>query len=406
MSAYDCVIVGGGIVGLAVGFAYLKRVPGSRIAILEKEDRIAAHQTGRNSGVIHSGIYYAPGSAKAELCRKGAAEMISFCQEHGIPVKVTGKIIVATTERELPGLATLADRAKANGVPVREIGREEALEIEPHVNAIRALHVPTTAVVDFRQVCQKLLELIQSAGGSILLNRCVESIGSSASELHIRTSGDVLSAAHLINCAGLQSDRVARLQLNSLPVRIIPFRGDYFELSEKAERLVKALVYPVPNPSFPFLGVHLTRGIDDTVHAGPSAVPALARENYGKLGLNAGDAAEILLFPGTWHLAARFWNTGISEILRALSKRRFLDAVQRLVPAIRIEDLQPADSGIRAQAVRFDGSMVDDFLILEGERSTHVLNAPSPAATASLAIGQRIVDRLPKPTQRVFGSGI
>ncbi|MCX4779419.1 L-2-hydroxyglutarate oxidase [Streptomyces sp. NBC_01264] len=393
----DVLVIGGGIVGLSTAHALAGLAPGTRVAVLEKEDGPARHQTGRNSGVIHSGIYYKPGSLKARFAVRGAAEMVKFCAEHGIPHEVTGKLIVATGRDELPRLHALVQRGRENGIPVRELGPTQISEYEPEVRGLAAIHVGTTGIVDYGRVAQQLAE---SSGAEIVYGGAVDLISRRASGVAVRTSdGLVVRARVLVNCAGLQCDRIARLAGDDPGMRIVPFRGEYYDLARP--ELVRGLVYPVPDPAFPFLGVHLTRGIGGGVHVGPNAVPALAREGYGWGVIRPRDLADELAWPGSWRMAARHWRYGAGEVRRSLSKAAFVEAVRRLLPAVRAEDLVPAAAGVRAQAVLRDGGLVDDFLIREGERTVHVLNAPSPAATASLPIGREIAGRALKSLRSV-----
>lgn len=391
MSRVDCdvLVIGGGIVGLSTAHALSRLAPGTRVVVLEKEDGPARHQTGRNSGVIHSGIYYRPGSLKARFAVRGAAEMVKFCAEHGIAHEVTGKLIVATGREELPRLHALVQRGRENGIPVRELGPAQIAEYEPEVRGLAAIHVATTGIVDYGQVTAQLAE---SSGAEIVYGGAVDLISRRASGVAVRTtSGLVVRARVLVNCAGLQCDRIARLAGDEPGMRIVPFRGEYYDLARPS--LVRGLVYPVPDPAFPFLGVHLTRGIGGEVHVGPNAVPALAREGYGWGTVRPRDIADELAWPGSWRMAARHWKYGAGEIRRSLSKPAFVEAVRRLLPAVRADDLRPAAAGVRAQAVLRDGTLVDDFLIREAARTVHVLNAPSPAATASLPIGREVARR-------------
>ncbi|MFF4099695.1 L-2-hydroxyglutarate oxidase [Streptomyces sp. NPDC001903] len=385
----DVLVIGGGIVGLSTAHALAQLAPGTRVVVLEKESGPARHQTGRNSGVIHSGIYYRPGSLKARFAVRGAAEMVKFCAEHGIAHEVTGKLIVATGRDELPRLHALVQRGRENGIPVRELGPAQISEYEPQVQGLAAIHVGTTGIVDYGQVTRQLAE---SSGAEIVYGGAVDLISRRPSGIAVRTTaGLVVRARALVNCAGLQCDRVARLAGDDPGMRIVPFRGEYYDLARPD--LVRGLVYPVPDPAFPFLGVHLTRGIGGGVHVGPNAVPALAREGYGWGVVRPRDVAEELAWPGSWRMALRHWRYGAGEIHRSLSKQAFTEAVRRLLPAVSAADLAPAGSGVRAQAVLRDGTLVDDFLIKEGPRTVHVLNAPSPAATASLPIGREIARR-------------
>ncbi len=388
------VVVGGGIVGLATAHRLTLDHPHSTVTVLEKEDRVAAHQTGHNSGVIHAGVYYKPGSLKAELCRAGAASMVDFCQAHDIPYRICGKLIVATDPSELPRLATLRDRATANGLPVSEIGPEQAREYEPNVDCVAALHVASTGIVDFTLVARRLAELVEKAGGTVRLGAKVTGLRPDGSAVVVGTTIGAFRADYLINCAGLYSDRVARMAGLAPPARIVPFRGEYYELTEQRRDLVKGLIYPVPDPQFPFLGVHLTRMIDGSVHAGPNAVLATAREGYSWGRFRPRDVAEVASYPGLWRLARRHLRYGLTEVRRSLSRKRFAQSLARLVPALTRDDIVPAGAGVRAQAIAPDGSLVDDFLIVRARRQVHVLNAPSPAATSSLEIAKHIAAEL------------
>ncbi|PKV86927.1 L-2-hydroxyglutarate oxidase [Streptomyces sp. TLI_146] len=393
MTGFDCdvLVIGGGIVGLSTAYALTQASPGTRVTVLEKEDGPARHQTGRNSGVIHSGIYYRPDSLKARYAVRGAAEMVAFCAEQGIPHEVTGKLIVATERAELPRLHALVQRGRENGIPVRELGPAQIAEYEPEVRGLAAIHVGTTGVCDYPAVAARLGEL---SGAEIRYGtRAVRISRRPDTGVAVLTStGAVLRARALVNCAGLHCDRVARLAGDDPGVRIVPFRGEYYELARPG--LVKGLVYPVPDPAFPFLGVHLTRGVDGGVHVGPNAVPAAAREGYDWRTVRPAELASTLTWPGSWRIAGRHWRYGAGEIHRSLSRRAFTQAVRRLLPAVEESDLHPAPSGVRAQAVLRDGTLVDDFLIREAPRTIHVLNAPSPAATASLPIGREVARRV------------
>lgn len=391
--AHDCdaLVIGGGIVGLSTAYAISRAAPGTRVTVLEKEPGPARHQTGRNSGVIHSGIYYRPGSLKARYAVRGAAEMIKFCAEYGIPHAVTGKLIVATERSELPRLHALVQRGRENGIPVRELGPAQIAEYEPEVRGLAAIHVGTTGICDFVAVARQLAE---SSGAEIRYGAEVVQVDRRPDlGVAVRTAdGEVIRGRVLVNCAGLHCDEVARLTGDDPGVRIIPFRGEYYTLRRPG--LVRGLVYPVPDPAFPFLGVHLTRGIDGGVHIGPNAVPAAAREGYARRTVRPRDVAGTLAWPGTWRMARRHWRYGAGELRRSLSRGAFTEAVRRLLPAVVPEDLLPAPAGVRAQAVLRNGALVDDFLIKEGPRAVHVLNAPSPAATASLPIGREVGRRV------------
>lgn len=391
---FDFIIIGGGIIGLSTGVALGKRFPSASIVLLEKETRLAAHQTGRNSGVIHSGLYYAPGSLKARLSVAGNASMQAFCQEHGVPFDMCGKLVVATSESELPQLRRLHERGIANGLAVQELTPEEAREIEPHVRCVGALRIPSTGIVDYARVCEKLATLMREQGAEIRMGSEVLQIQAMSDGSYLETTSGHVAGRYLINCAGLLSDRMVRLAGLSLPARIVPFRGEYYELSLARRHLVNHLIYPVPNTAFPFLGVHFTRMIDGTVHAGPNAVLALKREGYRKRDVDIRDAADALTYPGFWRLAAKHWRDGLQEMMRSAWKPAFVKSLQALVPDLRAADLVPTHAGVRAQALFQDGRLVEDFLFIPGPRSLHVCNAPSPAATASLELGRCIVDRV------------
>lgn len=387
-------IVGGGIVGLATAWRLSTTRPELNLTVLEKESSLALHQTGHNSGVLHSGIYYKPGSNKAITCRTGRAAMIQFCQENDIEHDICGKVIVATKRNQIAPLETLAERAEANGVKARRITVPELSELEPDVVGIDALHVPDAGIVDFKAVCRTLATKLAERGVTIRTEAEVTSITETGSEVRIGVAeGDDLTADLVVTCGGLQSDRLAREVQPDLDERILPFRGEYYELKPDRRHLVKNLIYPVPDPDFPFLGVHLTRMIDGSIHAGPNAVLALAREGYTWGNISLRDLAEVASFPGWWKLAASYWRTGAGEYYRSLSKQAFVNALRQLVPALTKDDLEPSPAGVRAQAVSREGKLLDDFVWSETERVVSVLNAPSPAATASLAIGERISEQ-------------
>lgn len=389
---FDVTVVGAGIVGLATAMKLLSAHPHLRAAVVEKENEPALHQTGHNSGVIHSGLYYKPGSLKAKMCVEGAAQLVRFCRERGIPHEMCGKLVVASTPDEIPRLHELYRRGTANGLEgLRLIGPDEARDFEPHVRCVEALHAPTTGIVDFREVTRVYADLFLAAGGIILLNRRVTGIRDDSGPIRIETTGGSLVTKALINCGGLHSDRLARMAGAEPPCRIAPFRGEYYRIRHERDFLVKGLVYPVPDPRFPFLGVHFTRMIDGRVEAGPNAVPALAREGYSWGRISLRDSKEILSYEGFRRLALRYWRPGVQEIVRSFSRRRFAAALQRLIPEIREEDLSPGGAGVRAQALAPDGALIDDFVILNRGRMVHVLNAPSPAATSSLAIAEHIL---------------
>lgn len=392
---YDVAVVGGGIVGLATARELVTRHPRIKVVVLDKELDVARHQTGHNSGVIHSGIYYKPGSFKARFARAGSRSMVAFCEEHGIAHEVCGKVIVATAPDELPRLEALYQRGLENGLAVRKIGPEEVGELEPHVASLAGVHVPSTGIADYVGVTRTYARLVQEAGGELRTGVTATGVRGTTDGAVVETDAGDFEAALVVNCAGLHSDRIARRTGVDPRARIVPFRGEYFELVPERRHLVKNLIYPVPNPDFPFLGVHFTRMIDGTVHAGPNAVLALAREGYEKTDVNLKDLGETLAFPGFWRLASRNYKEGAKEVWRSLSKAAFVRSLQRLIPEVRPEDVVPTHAGIRAQALTTDGALVDDFLIVRGDRSVHVCNAPSPAATASLEIGTAVVDQLP-----------
>ncbi|GAA6619900.1 L-2-hydroxyglutarate oxidase [Scytonema sp. NUACC26] len=393
---YDFAIIGGGIVGLSTGMALGKRYPNARILVLEKESQWAFHQTGNNSGVIHSGIYYKPGSFKAKFCHDGCRTMVEFCQEHGIDYEVCGKVIVATDKEELPRLENLYQRGLENGIDVRRITAEEVKEYEPHVKSVGGIFVSSTGIVSYKQVCFKYAEIIRQQGGDLRLNTKVERIVKSGNHQVLETNTGSFVTRFVINCAGLQSDRVAKMGKVDPQAKIVPFRGEYYELTPEKRSLVKGLIYPVPNPDFPFLGVHFTRMIDGTVHAGPNAVLSLKREGYHKTDFDLRDFAEVMTYPAFWKLAAKYADEGMKEIIRSFSKAVFTKSLQKLIPEVKSEDLVPTHAGVRAQALMNDGKLVDDFLVVRGENSVHVCNAPSPAATSSIEIGKYIVAQIPE----------
>lgn len=401
---YDCAIMGGGIVGLATAMTLLQARPGLEVIVLEKESDVAQHQTGRNSGVIHSGIYYKPGSLKARMARDGNLSMRQFCAQHEIPFEVCGKLIAATEQRELPILENLYQRGRQNGLEVERLSSGDACSIEPHLRCLSALRVPSTGIVSYRSVARKYEDLIREAGGSLLFDTRVGAVRSAGTEQIIETQRGEIRARFIVNCAGLHSDRIARLSGADPGAQIVPFRGEYYELVPEKRSLVNGLIYPVPNPAFPFLGVHFTRMIDGSVHAGPNAVLAFHREAYTR-GLpsmpDIRDFHETMTFPGFWRLAAKHWDEGWREVVRSYSKGAFVRSLQKLIPEITERDITPCAAGIRAQALRRDGTLVDDFLIVRGRNSLHVCNAPSPAATASLEIAKEIVQQIPELERRV-----
>jgi (S)-2-hydroxyglutarate dehydrogenase len=391
MRRYDVAIVGGGIVGLATAMLLLEKHPHLKVAILEKEDRIATHQSGHNSGVLHSGIYYKPGSLKARLCVRGKEALLRFCNEHAIPYKMCGKVIVALNEDELPRLNDLYQRGLTNGVPgVEMIGPERLRELEPHAAGIKAIYSPNTGVIDYVQVAETYARLVREKGGVILTGHEVTGIIKGSPVVLESTGGD-METDYLITCAGLQSDRLARKTGAPDNLRIVPFRGDYYTLKPEKAYLCNSLIYPVPDPAFPFLGVHFTIRMDGQVWAGPNAVLAFAREGYSRFQFNAGDLLEVLSYRGFHHLARKYWKMGMAEMYRDYSKPAFVAAMRAYVPEVTGDDVTFGPSGVRAQAMASDGSLVDDFSILNARNIIHLRNAPSPAATSSLAIGETIV---------------
>ena len=390
----DVAIIGGGIVGLATAYRLLERFPGTRVTILEKEATLAFHQTGRNSGVLHSGIYYKPGSLRATNCREGKKAMEEFCQCEGVAYDICGKVIVAVTEDELPKMQDIFSRGQANGVQCELIGPERLRELEPHTSGIAAIHVPEAGIVDYPGVCEKLAVRIREKGGTILFNARVTSMSRSNGRMIVQTTAGEIETRYVVTCAGLHGDRVAKLSGTPVDSKIVPFRGEYFELKPEMSHLCRNLIYPVPDPGFPFLGVHFTRLIHGGIECGPNAVLAFAREGYTKLDINLRDLFESLTYPGFLRMAATHWRTGCGEMWRSFSKAAFVRALQRLMPEIRSEHLHSAPSGVRAQALGRDGKLVDDFVIVENDLVVNVLNAPSPAATAALNVGRLIVEKL------------
>jgi L-2-hydroxyglutarate oxidase len=394
MHQADVAIVGGGIVGLATAYRLAQQFPGKRIVILEKEADLAHHQTGHNSGVLHSGIYYKPGSLRAHNCREGKKAMEAFCEEEEVPYDVCGKVIVAVDESELPRLERIFARGQANGVCCEMIDRSRLEELEPYAAGIAGIHVPESGIVDFKQVCRRLAEHVTRVDGTILTNAKVTAIDQRNGRIALASTAGNVEADYLVNCAGLQSDRMAKMSGEKTQAKIVPIRGEYYELRPAAYHLCRNLIYPVPDPKFPFLGVHFTRQIHGGVECGPNAVLALAREGYRKTDINLRDVVESFSYIGFLRLAARNWKMGLGEVWRSVSKRAFVAALQRLMPQIRSEHLCPAPAGVRALALQPDGNLVDDFVIQESERIVNVLNAPSPAATASLNVGRLIVEKL------------
>lgn len=392
---YDVAVIGGGIVGLATAMDLSARMPGVKLVVLEKESHVARHQTGHNSGVIHSGLYYRPGSLKAATCVTGAKLMVEFCRANDIPHDICGKVVVATEEAELPALEVLYQRGQANGVPgLTMIGPERLREIEPHARGLKALHVPTTGLVDYTDVAGVFAQLIQQRGGEIRTSARVTHLFRRERTWVVETTRGEVTARYLVTCAGLYADRLAAKAGAARDLRIVPFRGEYYDLIPERQSLVKSMIYPVPHPALPFLGVHFTRSIHHGVHAGPNAVLALRREGYRKTDVHLGELLDMVRYPGFWRMAARYWKAGVMEIVRSLSKPAFVRALQRLVPEVRSADLVPGGSGVRAQAVDPHGALLDDFDLVEGDGVMYVRNVPSPAATASIRIGQIITENI------------
>ncbi|MGD8487765.1 MAG: L-2-hydroxyglutarate oxidase [Anaerolineae bacterium] len=390
---YDVAVIGAGIVGLATAMDLLKRRPDLKLVALDKEDHVAAHQTGNNSGVIHAGLYYKPGSMKAKMAVEGAQRMIAFCEEHDLPYDLVGKVVVATTEEELPRLEELYRRGTANGVQgLVKISGEEIKEYEPHTWGLAGLWSPNTGIVDYIAVTEKYAQIVQAVGGEIRLKTEVTGIQERTEELVIETTGNEVHARTLVNCGGLQSDLIAKMTGSTHGLRIVPFRGEYYELTPESQKLVRGLIYPVPDPRFPFLGVHFTKKINGSVEAGPNAVLAFAREGYEKTDFSLGHMVDLLTFPGFWVMGAKYWRMGLGEMYRSWNKKAFVTALQALLPELKMEDVSPGGAGVRAQALDSKGKLLDDFSIVETPRVIHVLNAPSPAATESIVIGEAITD--------------
>ncbi len=392
---YDFTIVGAGIVGLSTAYKLSLKYPDSKIAILEKEHKVAVHQTGKNSGVIHSGIYYKPGSYKAKNCIDGRHQLVDFCNENDVAIEVCGKVIVATDEEELPRLEKILKRGLENEIEgLQKIDREQLLELEPHCAGIAALHVPCAGIVDYSGMCEKLSDRISEAGGEVKFGEKVVAINSGENELTIKTEKNQFKTSYLINCAGLYCDHVAKSAGVKTPIRIIPFKGEYYDLKPEAEYLVNNLIYPLPHKDFPFLGVHFTRMALGGIECGPNAVPVMKREGYEKLSFDMEEALEIMDYSGFWKLSFKHWRMGLDEYKRSLSKKAFVKGLQKLIPEIRKEHLKVAPSGVRAMALKANGEILDDFHFEVEDRQIHVLNAPSPAATAGLAIGDEIVNKM------------
>ncbi|TVQ66310.1 MAG: L-2-hydroxyglutarate oxidase [Balneolaceae bacterium] len=391
---FDFIIAGAGIVGLSTAYKLSLAYPDASILILEKEPGVAAHQTGHNSGVIHSGIYYKPGSYKAKNCVDGRHQLVDFCLENEIKMDICGKVIVATQEEEIPGLTAIFNRGLQNEIEgLNLIDSKELRELEPHAAGLRAIHVPCAGIVDFKGVCEVLAAKTVLPGNRILFNSMITGVHQSNGSLTISASGHSYTCKHFINCTGLHSDRVARASGVDTQIKIVPFRGEYFKLTSSADHLVKGLIYPIPNPDFPFLGVHFTRMVLGGVECGPNAVFAFKREGYTKMAFNFTDTIETVNFPGFWKLAGRHWKMGLDEMYRSVSRNGFLKNLQKLIPSVQIDDLKPAPAGVRAMALDPNGNIVDDFFFETTDNEIHVLNAPSPAATAGLSIGDEIVNK-------------
>lgn len=392
---YDFIIIGAGIVGLATAYNINRIYPNLSLLVLEKEDDVAKHQTGHNSGVIHSGIYYKPGSLKAINCRKGYEKLLQFCDKNDVKYEICGKVIVATQEKELPILDDIYKRGIENGLEnLRIIDEIELAEIEPYAAGIKAIHVPQTGIIDFKDVSQKLKEILTENGVKFMFGEKVKNIEQTSSKVNVFTNAGTFSAENVVSCAGLQSDRIAKRTEKNLELKILPFRGEYYELKDTAKHRVKNLIYPVPDPEFPFLGVHFTRMIDGKVEAGPNAVFSFDREGYEKLAFNLKDTVDSVAFKGFLKIAKKYWKTGAGEFYRSFSKKAFVKALQKLIPEISEDDLIPGNSGIRAQACSSDGKLLDDFYFVENSRVLHVCNAPSPAATSAFSIGESIAAKL------------
>lgn len=387
----DIIIIGAGIVGLATALTLKERRPGLKVLVLDKEDRLAMHQTGHNSGVIHSGLYYKPGSMKARNCISGYHDLISFCRREEIPFEICGKVVVATSQEEVPRLEVLWERGNENGLKnLKKLSAAELAEYEPHVHGVAAIHVPQTGIVDYTRVSEAYAAVFQRLGGQIELGKEVTDIQPGTGDTTVVTDHSTFTCKLVVNCAGLYSDKVAAFTHQSMPYRIIPFRGEYYTLAPARQSLVNNLIYPVPDPNFPFLGVHFTRMLNGGIEAGPNAVLAFRREGYRRTDVNMAELSETLRWPGFRKVAGKYWRTGMGEMYRSFSKKAFTTALQKLMPEIRAEDLIPGGAGVRAQACDREGNLLDDFLILENDYAVNVCNAPSPAATSSLAIGQTV----------------
>ncbi len=390
---YDFVVIGGGIVGASTALSLVKTYPEKRTILIEKEKTFATHQTGHNSGVIHAGVYYEPGSLKAKFCREGLEETINFCNLHNIPYENCGKLLVATSELELARMDVLFERCKQNNIEVELIDREKLQKIEPNINGVGAILVKSTSIVNYQSVTKKMIEQYEALGGEYLLDTEVVNLTENSDAIEIITNNETLKSRYLISCAGLMADRIAKMLNLEINFRIVPFRGEYYKLSEKHNTLVKHLIYPIPDPDLPFLGIHLTKMIDGSVTVGPNAVLGFKREGYGKINFSPRDILEMLSFKGFYKVIRSHFKSGITEMLNSKYKRGYLKQVNKYSPSIKLKDLQPYPAGIRAQAVLDDGTLVHDFLFVESERSIHVCNAPSPAATSAMPIGKYISEK-------------
>lgn len=397
--SFDLVIVGGGIVGASTAWHLQQCHPRLRIVLLEKEAVPGQHQTGRSSGVIHAGVYYEPGSLKAQFCRAGLEATIVFCREHAIPYSQCGKLLVATSELELGRMAQLADRCAANGIDFEVWDQHRLHGAEPAIAGLGAIHVPATGRVSFRAICRRMLENFTALGGTVRFNTEVTRLREYADSVELQAGGESISTGFLLTCAGLQSDRLARQQGLAADYRIVPFRGEFFTLAPEKSNLIQRHIYPIPDPALPFVGIHLTRMIDGGISVGPNAVLALAREGYDKPAFSLRDFSETLTFPGFWRLGAKYWRTGLQELVSSWNRRAYLERVRQYCPALELADLRPHPAGIRAQAVRLDGSFIHDFLFAGGSRTLHVCNAPSPAATSAIPIGRHLVSLVQEKLQ-------
>ena len=391
MASYDVAIIGGGIVGLATAYRLTQSHPDTSVVVLEKEDRVAEHQTGRNSGVIHSGVFYTPGSLKAENCRDGKRALVEFCEREGVDYEMCGKVVVAADESEVPELNRIEEKGRQNNVEARRISLEELREREPHVRGVAALHVPGAGIVDYRGMAEAMARCVQEHGHDVRTGAAVRDLAVTRRGVTVETTRGPIEARHVVNCAGLYADRIAEMSGQDPGAKIVPFRGEYYELVPERRDLCRHLIYPVPNPDFPFLGVHFTRMVDGRVECGPSAVLAFAREGYRLTDVNWAELVETITYPGFIKLSLTHWKKGVQELMQSVSKRVYLNAARHLIPEVQMEDFRPSPAGVRAQALRPDGSLVDDFLIKETDRVVNVINAASPAATASLNIGRLIV---------------